>query len=376
MTKQRIIAAIVSFWALWSLNFSTTHAQQQTTVYTCRTTPVEAYIMPEMSIWQMWDATSQVQTLFPNAQILDGPSATYNCHAYAYHLTEGNSNRVWINHHDASYIPNSNIQKYWNDCLQVTSNPAAAVKIYYTGDHSAVASGNGLYTSKWGRWPLMRHAPDYVPANYNPNSRVYYERQPPPPPPFSVYISGPDYLYPGQTGYYTAIPSNNNGQINNYTWQIQEHYSNGGISGWLPWNSGGNSPNRSLYMNANLSRVTMMVTVNDNTGSAVGTYTVINPNGGGALRAASFGLTAAPNPASSTALISYTLANEATVVAEIYSADRRQMAVLANGVGRAGAHEHRVDVSRWASGAYTVELTVTEGRNPPRREVLTLNISR
>lgn len=190
-TTRRFVAICIVILTLTSWHTIFAQLPIPTTVYTCKNTPVLASIEPELSDMQKAAILTEVAQVYPNAQVLSGPTNYYNCHSYAYHLTEGWSNQVWINHYDNSYVPNSNIQKYWNDCYQVTSNPAAAVKIYYTGDHSAVASVNGKYDSKWGAYPLMRHDPHDAPAIYQPYSRVYYQR------PISVTISGPDNLYSG-----------------------------------------------------------------------------------------------------------------------------------------------------------------------------------
>lgn len=370
-TTRRFVA--ICIFVLAFVSWHTILAQTPTTVYTCKYTPVLAFIRPELSEAEKAWILNQVAQQHPNVQVLSGPTNYYNCHSYAYHLTEGWSNQVWIDHYDNSYITNSNIQKYWNDCYQVTSNPAAAVKIYYTGDHSAVSSGSGKYDSKWGAWPLMRHDPHDVPASYHPYSRLYYERQPPP---LSVAIDGPDFLYTGETGNYTASVSSNNGAINTYSWQIQEQYTNGQSSGWLPFMNGGNSPYRSLYMPSNFIRAVLKITVSDNTASATSTKFIYNPSGGGALRVAASGLQAAPNPFSSSTVLSYTLAKDASVLLEVFSSDRRRMVVLANGKAKAGAQEYRVDAASWASGTYIAELTITDETNTPRKESVTLILAR
>ena len=58
---------------------------------------------------------------------------------------------------------------------------ANAEKIfYYAGDHSAVKSTThaGKYESKWGAMPLVRHSPEYGPADYNMQYRKYYRLTP------------------------------------------------------------------------------------------------------------------------------------------------------------------------------------------------------
>lgn len=362
-TTTRRFLAVLSF-VLAFVSQNALFAQSSTTVYTCKGTAVTGLILPEWSDYQKAVFLSDATQQHPNAQVLSGATSSYNCHGYTYHLTEGYGNPVWIN--------NDQLSKYWNDCYQVTANSAAAVKIYYTGDHSAIASVSGKYDSKWGHWPLMRHDPHDVPASYQPYSRVYYERQPPP---MSVAISGPSSLYSGDTGYFTATVYNNNSPISSYSWQIMENYTNGQSSGWLPFMSGGNSPYRSLYMLGNFSNVALRVTVSDNTQSASDIMYVYNSSGG-PLRVASSGLQAAPNPFSTSTVLSYTLAKDAAVLLEVFSSDRRRMAVLANGKAKAGTQEYRVDAGTWASGTYIAELTITDETNTPRKESITLILTR
>ncbi|MDR1259269.1 MAG: hypothetical protein LBK65_08350 [Tannerellaceae bacterium] len=107
---------------------------------------------------------------------MDEASKKYNCHAYAWHLTEGNANKVWIN----AGTGNNNLSQYWNTnvgCfVQVSEGSSSMKKIhYYDGDHSAVKSTtfSGKYESKWGQLPLVGHYPSQVPYT-NPSNRRYY----------------------------------------------------------------------------------------------------------------------------------------------------------------------------------------------------------
>lgn len=71
---------------------------------------------------------------------------------------------------------NPNIAKYWTNDYYTETTEVNAVKIfYYNSDHSAVASNtvSGMYESKWGSGPLMRHAPGYGPY-LNMDQRKYY----------------------------------------------------------------------------------------------------------------------------------------------------------------------------------------------------------
>ena len=114
---------------------------------------------------------------YPQATILASETNTYNCHSYAWNMTCGGPT-CWVN---AGPTPatNSNISVNWIDGSYVETTANYAEKIYYyQGDHSAVVSTtvSGMYESKWGAWPLMRHAPGYGPENYVMDKRRYYKR--------------------------------------------------------------------------------------------------------------------------------------------------------------------------------------------------------
>jgi len=124
------------------------------------------------------------------ADILSEATYSYNCHAYAWHLTEGYSNKVWINNTDGSinmngcYISNNNIDSYWssNNGYFIECIESQAEKIhYYCGDHSAIKSNvSGKYESKWGDYPVVRHSPTQVPTGYLSSYRRYYKKISPP----------------------------------------------------------------------------------------------------------------------------------------------------------------------------------------------------
>lgn len=98
---------------------------------------------------------SKLTIQYPNAQKLEEATSTYNCHAYAWHISEG-GNRVWIGYYTATAE-----DIYWQDgsYIEVT-NPIKGDKVVYVNDnHSAVTtSENGIVISKWGQWPLLKHS--------------------------------------------------------------------------------------------------------------------------------------------------------------------------------------------------------------------------
>lgn len=131
---------------------------QSTTVYTCKGGSVAANIYPEFSQAQITSANNQTMSQYGYLGItfLGNSSAQYNCHSYAWHLREGNSNKVWINNASQQtgncFDQTHNIDKYWTDgCFIQVCNEADADKLhYYCGDHSAVKSTTnpGYYESK------------------------------------------------------------------------------------------------------------------------------------------------------------------------------------------------------------------------------------
>ncbi len=115
---------------------------------------------------------------YPNAQILENPTSEYNCHGYAWHLAEGNTQKVWINDVDQSL--GVNLSNYWSDgsfvrvCIESESDKAH----YYVGDHSALttSSVSGHYESKWGFSYRVTHAPTYAPYDIGQWRRNYYAK--------------------------------------------------------------------------------------------------------------------------------------------------------------------------------------------------------
>ena len=140
-------------------------------VYTPNGSQVYAYYRPEMSAYDIAYYTAECISLYPNADILTDASTTYNCHSYAWNIIEGGP-ICWLNQSPHLYL-------YWDDGSYEQTTEVNAVKIfYYNGDHSAVKSTThaGKYESKWGRYPLVRHSPDYGPYFYSMQYRRYYQR--------------------------------------------------------------------------------------------------------------------------------------------------------------------------------------------------------
>ena len=116
-----------------------------------------------------------VSSTYNGAEVIDVPSQKYNCHAYAWHMTEG-GDTVWIGY---NYPTSENI--YWQDgsYIEVAESNATKVSYHETGNHSAIRINSTWYQSKWGAYALVKHHPNDVLAIYHPElPKKYYARHP------------------------------------------------------------------------------------------------------------------------------------------------------------------------------------------------------
>lgn len=146
-----------------------------TVVYTPNGSPI---VSAKQLIGDDW-LPSDIQRIIENCRndgidadsIVGDPTLRYNCHAYAWHMSCGGG-EVWINGTDEAH-PNINgycLSPYWNDesyieCSQSDDHDV----VLYAGDHSARHLGNGVYESKCGNGPVIRHQlndifPEYLPS--------------------------------------------------------------------------------------------------------------------------------------------------------------------------------------------------------------------
>lgn len=137
-----------------------------TTVRTPRGSAVAAINMTyELTSAQITSANNAASSGYPNATRLRNASRRYNCHSYAWYSTSS-SNTIWIN--------SPGDDKYWTDgSYRPDANVGRAGRkvSYRSDDHSAITVNATLFDSKWGQWPLMRHAYNYTPYN---ESTIYY----------------------------------------------------------------------------------------------------------------------------------------------------------------------------------------------------------
>ncbi|MFV0379041.1 MAG: hypothetical protein ACK5JD_17255 [Mangrovibacterium sp.] len=151
---------------------TTSTLAQTVTLFTPNGSTVEAFYRSELSDTEIAELTQLYKTTYPEAEVLANASRTYNCHSYAWNITDCGNTICWLNQYP-------DLHKYWDDNSYIETTELNAEKIfYYTGDHSAVKSisSTGKYESKWGQAPLMRHSPGYGPNIYNMSYRKYYKK--------------------------------------------------------------------------------------------------------------------------------------------------------------------------------------------------------
>ena len=138
---------------------------------------------PVFNPYQMVVIELHLYNNYDGATIVGGPDYRYNCHAYAWHVSEG-GNLVWIGRHSSTAE-----DKYWDDgsYIEVPEIEATKVSYHELGNHSAISMGGGWYQSKWGPSFLVRHKlnevlrGDYFPyhetTNYHPElNKKFYRR--------------------------------------------------------------------------------------------------------------------------------------------------------------------------------------------------------
>lgn len=149
-------------------------------------TPVRAYyILGDWSPSDMEARNQYYRSSYPNAEFIGNASWEYNCHGYAWHISEFGQH-VWID------TPGDD--NYWTDGSYIASIPGQATKVSYGSvtDHSAISDQpSGLVISKWQAMPLMRHAPAYCPFP-NVSDLHYYAPATPSAQPFAVAYDGED----------------------------------------------------------------------------------------------------------------------------------------------------------------------------------------
>ena len=166
---------IITFTILSVICIINCYAQTYTKIYTKGGQAIDVCIYEDYDSLDIININNYFCSKFPNATFLDNSSKKYNCHSFAWNLSDGGSLKCWINQ---EFKSKPNIAKYWTDDYYSETTEQNAVKVFYynkDSDHSAIVSPTvaGMYESKWGAAPLMRHAPNYGPYPYM-NQRKYY----------------------------------------------------------------------------------------------------------------------------------------------------------------------------------------------------------
>jgi hypothetical protein len=174
---MKFLKTIFSILILLSTIINTYAQYQNVTIYTPNNTSVIAgnFVGTDYTSSQKNQLKDYWLSYYDNRIEYDAEATyKYNCHAYAWHVSEGGS-QVWIN------TPEDD--KYWNDGSYVEISPSIATKVSFGqgDDHSAITtSTQNYFISKWGSSPRFRHHKDDCP--YSTNDLHYYVR---------LTISGP-----------------------------------------------------------------------------------------------------------------------------------------------------------------------------------------
>lgn len=137
--------------------------------YTYVRTPRGSYVLgivytTELTSAQITQLNNYVQVTYPKAVRESNASRRYNCHSYAWYWAS-TSNTVWINDpsaywRDGSYLT---LGTYNGGITLPTTVPDGARATYPNIAHSAIKISSTQFRSKWGQYPVMRHAPNYSP---------------------------------------------------------------------------------------------------------------------------------------------------------------------------------------------------------------------
>jgi hypothetical protein len=140
------------------------------TLYTPNGSPVTGITRSELGSNDIAAISYEILNNYPNADYLNSPTATYNCHSYAWNMVEPGGVTCWIKAIYVSSLP------YCTDGSYVTTGWGDATKIFYnSGDHSAIKVSGNYVISKWGMGPLMGHDVLYGPAIYNMTDQIVFK---------------------------------------------------------------------------------------------------------------------------------------------------------------------------------------------------------
>lgn len=83
---------------------------QSVTIKTPNNSNIEVFYRSEMPITQIAEIDAYIRTNYPAAALLRSASTTYNCHSYAWNLSEGGTVTAWMNQNTQN--GQANVSKY------------------------------------------------------------------------------------------------------------------------------------------------------------------------------------------------------------------------------------------------------------------------
>ena len=157
----------------------------------------------------LWDDfLLKYHTVLHNAQRVSDVSALYNCHSYAWHVSDG-GNKVWVD--DPSLYFSGSLPTYFSTSDSI--GRGKKVK-YSTSNHSAITTDTaGIVKSKWGDGPIILHNIHIFPVIENdsiialPYQHVSY---------YAVQMSGAASVPKGTTQTVSTLLNNISGAT--YSW--------------------------------------------------------------------------------------------------------------------------------------------------------------
>jgi hypothetical protein len=181
-----ILAILVTFHASADMDeeYLILSGQQYTYVNTKGGKAVLVYVNSETDSLHKADWLDECLDVCPNVTILSEATNIYNCHNYAWYMTEGHPTSKYWMEPVKPITQSANVSKFWtNDAFEEATSLVYDKIVYYNSTntsedenitHSAVVSSvPGYYESKWGNWPLVRHLPDEVPPDYGTIKRYF-----------------------------------------------------------------------------------------------------------------------------------------------------------------------------------------------------------
>ncbi|MDR1380603.1 MAG: T9SS type A sorting domain-containing protein [Tannerella sp.] len=173
---------LLTVWLVW-LGFNAGIAQTYTVVTNVKT-PNNSTVQDVRSLTSsdLSYSSQQLAALAADlaanygAELIEPPSYKYNCHAYAWHVSEGGS-KVWIGYTTGNVTAED---IYWTDgsYVEVPESYATKVSYHQDGNHSAIRLNSTWYQSKWGQGGVVKHYPNNVDPIYQPSkTKKFYVRK-------------------------------------------------------------------------------------------------------------------------------------------------------------------------------------------------------